>query len=194
MWITILVALLALVFASACTGPAGQTGPQGERGTAGPQGERGPAGATGPQGAPGERGLQGLQGPAGATGPAGAAGPEGKPAPQVEATIVIMTSDLERFPHVPVGSSVSIHGSGFAPNETIVVEIVAGISGLTRTWKEFKSNESGAFATHSLALPAAVKEGLYTVRAIGNLGSIASAPIHVAAPATPTPTPTPIKK
>ena len=86
----LVMAIVILMLAVACTGPvgpAGEIGPQGELGEVGevgPQGPPGKDGLDGAQGPQGERGPAGAQGKAGTQGRAGLAGPIGKTGPQGE--------------------------------------------------------------------------------------------------------------
>lgn len=72
--ISLVVALVAVIF-SAMTYVKG--GPQGEMGPQGPQGEMGPQGPQGEKGERGERGPKGKQGETGPQGPQGEMGPQG---------------------------------------------------------------------------------------------------------------------
>ena len=80
----LVMAIVILMLAVACTGPvgpAGEVGPQGEQGL---QGEPGPMGAQGERGEQGPQGEVGLQGPEGRIGETGMQGPAGEQGVQGE--------------------------------------------------------------------------------------------------------------
>lgn len=80
----------------------------------------------------------------------------------------------------PPKSVITIRGSGFLPKEKVeIIMIVDGIPvelGEEPMIKE--ANEMGAFKVKS-AIPLNAKPGMYTVKASGNKGTIAVAPLEV---------------
>ena len=194
--------ILALVMSAlvtaliACTGPqgppgdAGSAGPAGPTGSAGPQGDAGPAGddgiagppgspgSTGPAGPPGAQGdtgaagSRGSSGSSGSQGPAGSTGPPGPPGPGGP-SIALTASSI-----VPGGDTVTVWGAGFTDGEAVSVVVVSALAGHDLNVVGGEANSSGAFSlSDSLHLPA----GVYTIRATGDSGSVAVAPLLVAA-------------
>ncbi|MDO8532869.1 MAG: hypothetical protein Q7T26_12035 [Dehalococcoidia bacterium] len=51
------------------------------------------------------------------------------------------------------------------------------------------ASASGAFSRPSVAIPASIKAGVYTVRATGEKGTTATAPLVITVAPTPTPRP-----
>ena len=146
-----LLAVLAL-FAAACSGA---------------QGERGPAGAAGPAGPAGADGAPGADGADGAAGPAGAPGAPGAPGPALNASI-----DLEASV-VVLNSSLTVYGAGWAPNETVRLELVYpdesffGIGMVT-------ANGQGSFS-HSVTPQVPIRTvGHHSILATGDAGGRAS--------------------
>ncbi len=75
----VVLVIVGMMLAVACSGPEGPVGPVGI-GFEGPPGETGPVGPQGPAGLIGSQGPAGLIGP---QGPAGLIGPQGPPGPAV---------------------------------------------------------------------------------------------------------------
>ena len=77
-------------------------------------------------------------------------------------------------------SKIAIRGSGFMPGEKI--EVVMVIEGVTTELGEEpvvkEANEAGAFRTLSF-IPMTAQPGLYTVKAVGDRGTVALAPLEV---------------
>ncbi len=75
-----------------------------------------------------------------------------------------------------VGENIKIWGAGFAADESVTVVAVAASSGADRILVGTDANSSGAFmveSSNSLAV------GVYTVRADGDMGSTATAPLVI---------------
>jgi len=126
-------------------------------------------GAPAPQGPPGEPGLPGLP---------GLQGPPGEPAPQASATIVV--SPVAGLPK----ATTYFYGSGFAPGEKIQLllhvegtDIACGPKGGKAV---IEANEYGAFSFSQLR-HRAIGTGVFTLEAIGDKGSRATAPYEVLA-------------
>ncbi len=178
-------------------GPVGERGPQGEPGAVGPQGERGPTGLQGPEGPqgplgpvglrgePGQtgeagpRGEPGLQGDPGPTGETGERGPRGASGRDAGATIDVDPNSVQ------AGQTFNLTGAGFAPGEVYVAVLrAAGEDGADISLSGGAANASGAFevlgfADQSNQVPDTVAPGVYTVRATGSQGSIASAFLRI---------------
>ena len=77
-------------------------------------------------------------------------------------------------------SKVTIRGSGFVPGEKIeIIIVVDGVpSELGRKPMIKEANELGAFKTDS-GIPRVAKPGMYTVKATGDKGTVAVAPLDV---------------
>jgi hypothetical protein len=84
-------------------------------------------------------------------------------------------ADLVASP-IQNGENSDIYGSGFVPEEEISVLIVGVNNGADKIIAGTEANYSGAF----IVSPAIELEiGLYTIRAIGRLGSVATAPLLI---------------
>lgn len=176
----VLSVVTALVLA-ACQGPAGLTGPAGPAGPTGAAGPAGPAGPAGARGAAGERG------------PAGPAGAAGKAAVSPEANLDVSPVSVAQ------GARVTVSGSAFQPGESVLAVIVKAIDKEDFILVGADASASGAFSRLAVAIPVSVKPGAYTVRAVGEKGTVATAPINITAapkptPKPPAPTPTPAAK
>jgi hypothetical protein len=78
-----------------------------------------------------------------------------------------------------VGEPISVWGAGFAPEEVVsLIAVGAAEGGGNRIFGGVTSNGSGAFSVDA-ANPLA--EGVYTLRAAGNMGSTATAPLVIVA-------------
>lgn len=77
-------------------------------------------------------------------------------------------------------SKVTIRGSGFVPGEKIeIIVVVDGVpTELGRKPMIKEANELGAFKTDS-GIPRVAKPGMYTVKATGDKGTVAVAPLDV---------------
>ena len=79
----------------------------------------------------------------------------------------------------PAGEPIQVWGAGFMPNEVVsLIAVGAAEGGGNRIFGGVTANESGAFAADA-ANPLA--EGVYTLRAAGNMGSSATAPLIIVA-------------
>ena len=77
----------------------------------------------------------------------------------------------------PAGESIMVWGAGFMPNEVVsLIAVGAAEGGGNRIFGGVTANESGAFSADA-ANPLA--EGVYTLRATGNMGSTATAPLVI---------------
>ena len=93
-----------------------------------------------------------------------------------EATTAVDTSLLASA--TPSGEPIKIWGAGFAPNEVVsLIAVGAAEGGGNRIFGGVTANESGAFSVDA-ANPLA--DGVYTLRAAGNMGSTATAPLVIA--------------
>jgi len=130
------------------------------------QGSPGPQGEPGLPGLPGKPGLPGLQ------------GPPGEPAPQATARIVV--SPVASLPK----TTIYFYGSGFAPGEKIQLKLhVEGtdiLLGPKGGMAVIEANEYGAFSFSGKRHYGA-GSGIYTLEAIGDKGSGATAPYEVLA-------------
>ena len=167
-FLAILGTVVALLLA-ACTGPIGPdgaSGAAGSSGSAGPEGSQGPVGPSGPNG---------VQGPVGPSGPAGAQGEKGDVGPQVNATLLTDKAAYD----MSADTGISIIGAGFGAGESVAVMlpvtrqmVAAGMANDSGAF-EFKSLSN--FSVKALSLDA----GVYSLRANGSQGSIASAPLRL---------------
>ena len=80
----------------------------------------------------------------------------------------------------PAASPIIIRGSGFVPGEKI--EVLVEIDGVPTELGEKpmvkEANEAGAFKTES-GIPMTAKPGVYSVKAVGDRGTTAVAPLEV---------------
>jgi hypothetical protein len=75
-----------------------------------------------------------------------------------------------------VGDNIQIWGAGFAPGEAVTLVAVAGSAGADTILVGANANASGAFAVDA-SNPLDI--GIYTLRAIGNMGSEGTAPLVI---------------
>ena len=68
-------------------------------------------------------------------------------------------------------------GAGFAPDETVTMVVVAASAGDDLVLVGKQANASGAFEVNSSHRRLGV--GIYTVRATGDMGSVATAPLVI---------------
>ncbi len=180
-----LLSVLVLVgcYTPAGRGPPGLPGLSGLPGNPGPQGNPGEPGLPGLPGNPGNPGALGPQGP---SGPPGPTGPQGGEAPSPEAAILLSSGVMS------VDQPLSIAGSGFLPGEPVTLvlvidDIVSYVVG-GRTAEQPVANAAGAFSVsfdsirgdgggERGALDRA--PGIRTVRAVGEDGSRAAAPVMI---------------
>ncbi len=80
----------------------------------------------------------------------------------------------------PPATFITIRGSGFLPGEKI--EVIMVIEGVPNELGEEpmvkEANEAGAFKTKS-GVPVTAQPGVYTVKAVGDKGTLAVAPLEV---------------
>ena len=174
----LIIALLLAIFATvllACTGDAGSAGPQGSGGPQGVQGVQGPQGI---QGAQGIQGIPGSAGSLGARGEAGPPGPPGPPGPGAEDVIAEANVGASLVAtSVAPGGTATIWGAGFESNESFtLVAVGAAADGGDIIIVGGQANAFGAFSmTATISMDAAI----YTIKAIGNDGTEATAPLLV---------------
>jgi len=181
--LTALVFSVMLFVLSACAAPAA-----GQPGLPGNPGSPGISGAQGPQGEPGLPGLPGNPGPAGAPGLQGPAGPDGSDAVAPEGNIAVSKS------RVTMSEAFSVSGSGFQPNEPVVIQLridstLSPIIGGGRG-SQVTANGAGAFEVSFdfVSEKAAIISragGPSTVFAQGGSGSKASAPVTIVSSSSP---------
>jgi len=152
--------LAAMSLLAACQGGAGNPGPPGLPGN------------------PGLPGLQGPQGPQGPIGPQGSQGPAGADAPQPEAKITLAND------RIAAGESLNVSGAGFEPFEGALIQVIKGADSKSII-DAAEANGSGAFQLTASGVAGGFAVGIYTVEAIGEFGSKASAPLHVVAESAP---------
>lgn len=135
-------------------------------------------------GCTGPAGSAGLPGPAGPPGSAGPPGPAGSAAEITPATLVIVPMSGE------AKTKLTFYGSGFVSGEE--VRVIITINGVPCAFGPAGSeeastgggmaiaNEQGAFKLESKGgIPIMIEPGVYTVEAIGDKGSRATAPLEV---------------
>lgn len=151
-WLGVGAVVLLLAGLVACQGPQGQAGPAGVPGPEGQQGNAGPVG---------ERGLMGPPGPVNFE-------------PGAAITAVLTKTD------------VTVQGSGFTPDEVVMLRIPNSQQGGLDTFLDLpqgalvKVNDGGAFtATFPIKTISKARPGVYSVRALGTKGGLATAPIQI---------------
>ena len=126
-------------------------------------------------GCQGASGAPGLPGPPGTAGPTGPAGEPGS-----QATAMIVVSPVGGLPKATTYFS----GAGFVPGEKIKlllhVEGTTIMCGPKGGMAVIEANEYGAFSFSQLR-HRAIEAGIYTLEAIGDKGSMATAPYQVLA-------------
>ena len=172
----------AILFVLSACGAAGVAGAAGLPGHPGSPGSPGVAGSQGPQGEPGLPGLPGNPGPGGAPGLQGPAGADGSDAVAPEGNIAVSKSK------VTMSEEFSVSGSGFQPNEPVVIQLridstLSPIIGGGRG-SQVTANGAGAFEVSFdfVSEKGAIISragGPSTVFAQGGRGSKASAPITI---------------
>ena len=178
----------AILFVLSACGAAGVAGAAGLPGHPGSPGSPGVAGSQGPQGEPGLPGLPGNPGPGGAPGLQGPAGPDGSDAVAPEGNIAVSKSK------VTMSEEFSVSGSGFQPNEPVVIQLridstLSPIIGGGRG-SQVTANGAGAFEVSFdfVSEKGAVISragGPSTVFAQGGSGSKASAPVTIVSASSP---------
>jgi hypothetical protein len=152
--ITTTAVFSAVIFAMiGCGGPAGAPGLPGNPGLQGPQGD------------PGLPGLPGLPGNAGV---AGFNGENGQNGGTTAASLAANSSES--------GSVGSVYGAGFVAGEMVSLVAVAGDSGSDKVLAGIEANDSGAFAVD---VAMTLSDGIYTIKAIGASGIVATAPLWI---------------
>ena len=124
------------------------------------EGPQGPAGEPGLPGLPGEAGLPGNPGNPGAQGPAGS--------DAVNSAASLAANSTAS------GSSSDVYGAGFDAGE--MISIVANVSGTDTVLGGAEANAHGAF---HVAVGVSLADGIYTLHAIGDGGTHATAPLLV---------------
>ncbi len=162
----LLFSVLSIFALMACAGSDGDTGADGSAGATGPAGSDGATGSAGPTGPAGSAGATGADGSAGATGPAGPPGPPGPSADAPAANLFATGAEP--------GGTATVWGSGFAADEAVTLA-VSGSGGQT-VLGSAEANDSGAFVAD---VTADLDAGIYTLLALGDGGSEATAPLMV---------------
>ncbi|MEK7681516.1 MAG: hypothetical protein AAB369_01655 [Chloroflexota bacterium] len=85
----------------------------------------------------------------------------------------------------------TVAGSAFQPGESVLAVIVKAIDKEDFILVGADASASGAFSRLAVAIPVSIKPGAYTVRAVGEKGTVATAPINITPAPTPTPRPRP---
>jgi hypothetical protein len=130
----------------------------------------------------------------GPEGPAGPAGPAG-PTPEAKAGAVVgMRPDVVAANTAP--GKFTFWGWGFQPGEAITINMLKAIGGEDWIIGGESADDSGAFIRDAVSvvsakLPPDLKAGVYTVKAVGNKGTVATCVFRVNPEPTPTSTPTP---
>ena len=144
------------------------------------QGGAGDPGPPGLPGNPGLPGLQGPQGPQGPIGPQGLLGPAGADAPQPEAKITLSND------RIAAGEGLHVDGAGYEPFEGVLIQVIKDAETKSIIGAA-EANGSGAFHLTASGAASGFVEGIYTVEAMGEFNTKASAPLHILAePAPPT--------
>ena len=160
------LALAVALVAAACQGDPGQTGPAGPAGVAGPQGPSGP------------------EGPAGPAGPAGADGAQGPPGDAAAGSAAGIRLDKDVYT-LGEERTFTVTGWGFHPGESVLIIFhtdaygpgtIGGVD--ASEFGTFESTQRGRFRMQRINS----SPGVYTVRAEGSMGSLATAPITFVAP------------
>jgi len=170
----VLLTCISLLMLISCTGPAG---PIGLDGSSGPEGKQGQQGDPGPAGPPGSRGLPGLPGPPGEQGVSGTV------SSQLQASILIQTEIRPNL--TTLDDSFEVFGSGFNPNENVIVSLQIDDS-LQLVLSDTVTSLSGAFKILIESIDADARvlsriklNEVYTITAKGSGGSIANAPLSI---------------
>ena len=170
----VLLTCISLLMLISCTGPAGPIGLDGSIGAEGQQGQQGDPGPAGP---PGSRGLPGLPGPPGEQGVSGTVGS------LLQASILIQTEIRPNL--TTLDDSFEVFGSGFNPNENVIVSLQIDDS-LQLVLSDTVTSLSGAFKilieridADSRVLSRIKLNEVYTITAKGSGGSIANAPLSI---------------
>ena len=170
----VLLTCISLLMLISCTGPAG---PIGLDGSSGPEGKQGQQGDPGPAGPPGSRGLPGLPGPPGEQGVSSTV------SSQLQASILIQTEIRPNL--TTLDDSFEVFGSGFNPNENVIVSLQIDDS-LQLVLSDTVTSLSGAFKILIESIDADARvlsriklNEVYTITAKGSGGSIANAPLSI---------------
>ena len=170
----VLLTCISLLLLISCTGPAG---PIGVDGPTGPEGKQGQQGDPGPAGPPGNRGLPGLPGPPGEQGVSETV------ESQLRASILIETEIRPNL--TTLNDSLEIFGSGFNPNENVIISLQIDDS-LQLVLSDTVTSLGGAFKVLIENIDADPRvlsriklDEVYTVSAKGSGGSIANAPLSI---------------
>ena len=123
----------------------------------------------GPQGPQGEPGLPGLPGEPGLPGNPGVSGDGSGGVDAVAAAASLAANSAES------GSASDVYGAGFKAGETVSL-IARDVDGEDAILGGVSANSSGAF---HVAIGVSIADGIYTLHAVGDDGTIASAPLLV---------------
>ena len=121
----------------------------------------------------------------GPQGPQGSPGPQGPPGPPGVATPAqVSRTSLYSLPMSGKGGEkITIYGSGFAPGEKVKLQLaVEGITlqfAVRETGGVVQASQYGAFVLIPSGFPLGVAPGVYTLEAIGDKGSRATAPLEI---------------
>ena len=167
----VVLSILTLLLAAACTGPEGDQGPSGSSGTAGQQGPKGDPGPTGQQGPIGGIGFLGPRGPEGAV---GATGPQGLAGPTFAANIVAAPAGVVSATQPVViaaggTAQITIYGSGFPAGEVVFAEM----NGITLQYVsgDNSADSMGMFVSTWSSLN---KAGVYTLTVTASPSDVAA--------------------
>ena len=166
----LVLSIVLLLLAAACSGEVGGRGTAGATGAAGAAGDAGATGAAGSTGSTGATGAAGSQGTEGPVGPQGEAGVDG---PTVPATIVLSSGDVsgaEQPLTVSAGDpEFTVVGSGFPGSASLIGEIVtpAGVSiFLSVEGGDRTTSAAGTFST-TYSVGSSLSAGVYSVEITG---------------------------
>ena len=184
--LALILSMFSILVLVACRGPQGEPGLPGLPGNPGNPGPQGIPGLPGEAGLPGNPGNPGNPGPQGPQGPEGPQGPPGQDGVSPEASIMLSGDTMS------VNEPLSISGSGFIPGEPVTLALVVDnivsyvVGG--RTAEQPVANGAGAFSVSFDSIKGggggergALERapGVRTIRAVGEDGSLASAPVLI---------------
>ena len=184
--LALIFSLFSILVLVACSGPQGEPGLPGQPGFPGNSGPQGVDGESGQPGLPGNPGNSGNPGPQGPEGREGLQGLPGEPGVSPGAKLMVSSGVMS------VDEPLSIAGSGFIPGEPVTLvlvidNIVSYVVG-GRTAEQPTANGAGAFAVSFDSIRGEGRgergaleraPGVRTIRAEGEDGSRASAPVTI---------------